>query len=130
MHKRAKIRDVVKLKGGAAKVAALCGVTSASVSQWSAAGSIPVKHARTLAREWGCDEDVLHNPWGWRAPLLSDSELTEALAGYDDPFGPVEIDPDGIPDDDDDTAWIEPVREEKQGWTNEELEAILRGEEP
>lgn len=131
MYKRAKIRDLVKLKGGTAHVARLCGVSSASVSQWCGAGSIPAKHALVLSREWHCNPDILHNPWGWRVDYLTESELHAALAGHDadDPLGPVVM--EALPDDyseDDDPAWREPVKK-KVGWTEDEIAEMFGSED-
>lgn len=132
MYKRAKIRDLVKLKGGTAHVARLCGVTSASVSQWSNAGSIPAKHARTLAREWGCNPDILHNPWGWRADYLTENELLSALSGGGDEE--LLIDDDEViewrapdPSEWDDEPYVKPPVERGRVPTQEELDAILEG---
>jgi transcriptional regulator with XRE-family HTH domain len=130
MHKRIKVRDIVKLKGGTAHVARLCGVTPASVSQWSTAGSIPAKHARTLAHEWSLDADLLHNPWGWRAPLMTEEELHTELAlerHIIDPYEPVEFEP--LPEgyEEEEEICVEPPKK-KTGWSEEELDAFLRGE--
>lgn len=130
MYKRANIRALVKMKGGAAQVALLCGVTSASVSQWSSAKSIPAKHARALAQLWGCNPDILHNPWGWRAPYLSDAELQEALSGevplydIDDPIEYADHDDGDYTGSYDEPA--EPVKR-KSGWTDDEIIEMFGG---
>ena len=64
MIQRLRIRALIKHKGGASKVAALCGVSQPSVSKWAAQGSIPPKYARMLESLWGIDADLMHNPWG------------------------------------------------------------------
>ena len=145
MLQRLRIRDLIRHKGGASNVAALCGVAQPTVSRWAAQGSIPPKYALLLEAIWGIDADLLHNPWSldkqaWvseaeqAAVIRGDYDLyLEAPRGAGKPFvvEPVTFEPFTDEDgDEDDSAWIEPVREEKQGWSNDELEAILRGDEP
>ena len=99
-------------------------MTSSSVSQWSNAGSIPAKHARTLAREWGCNPDILHNPWGWRADYLTENELHAALAGGEESL----IDEDEVIEwtTPDQAQWDdEPPVDRGRVPTQEELDALL-----
>jgi len=81
VYKRLRISDLIKHKGGASKVARLCGVSHPAVSRWSTLGSIPVKQALLLEQLWGIDCDLLHNPWGRRCMLASTFEQAAVIGG-------------------------------------------------
>lgn len=81
MFKRLSVPALIRHKGGASKVARLCGVSHPAVSRWSAQGSIPVKQALLLEQLWGIDCDLMHNPWGRRAMLASTLEQAAVIGG-------------------------------------------------
>lgn len=146
MIQRLKIRALIKHKGGATKVAALCGVSQPSVSKWAAQGSIPVQYAILLEQLWGIDADLLHNPWGIENRVwVSDAEQAAIIRGDYDfrleaPRGAgrtyteeLLIDEDEVIEwrEPDPSEWDDepPVKSEGRGRvpSDEELEAILKG---
>lgn len=148
MIQRLKIRALIKHKGGATKVAALCGVSQPSVSKWAAQGSIPVQYAILLEQLWGIDADLMHNPWGLENRVwVSDAEQAAIIGGdyefrleaprrigrtyAEEPLvdldEPVEIEPfpDGYEDDDEDEVPAPPVDRGRVP-SDDEIEAILK----
>lgn len=140
MIQRLKIRALIKYKGGASKVALMCGVSQPTVSKWASQGSIPVKYALLLEALWGIDADLLHNPWGVEArSWATDAEQEAIINGdysldliaprgsrksYVDFLEPVEIEPfpEGYVEEDD--GYVEPQK--KSGWSDDELEEFLK----
>lgn len=148
MLQRLRIRDLIRSKGGAVRVAELCDVSQPTVSRWSAQGSIPPKYALLLEQLWGIDADLMYNPWSLdRQAWVSKAEQIAIVAGdYDlrleaprraggqayieeplvDLDEPVEIEPfpDGYEDEDEMPA---PPVERSKVPTQEELDALLEG---
>lgn len=141
MIQRLKIRTLIKQKGGASRVAGLCGVAQPSVSRWAAQGSIPQKYALLLEQLWGIDADLMHNPWGSeRSSWVSEQEQEAIVCGdYDLRLDaprrvPVEYsidDPVEYSDHDDGDytgVYDEPAPKVERGRvpSDDEIEAILR----
>lgn len=85
MIQRLRIRALIKHKGGASQVAALCGVAQPNVSTWSSSNSIPAKYALLLGALWDIDPDLLHNPWpSDKRMFVNDAQQAAIIAGdYD-----------------------------------------------
>lgn len=85
MLQRLRIRDLIKSKGGAVRVAELCNIAQPTVSRWAAQGSIPPKYALLLEQLWGIDADLMYNPWSLdRQAWVSKAEQIAIVAGdYD-----------------------------------------------